>query len=179
MKEYGALLSRVATTYEANEAIRQELYQEICMACWQALPRFNEDASLKTYLLKIAHNRCISHVAKEANRIKSSDISDTTENRSHDPDPAEASRTASHLSVENQIIQSQKLSSLLTAVRELNITNRQIITLSMEGCGNKEIAEITGLTANNVGVSISRIKSELKNKMTSIESRVNARSVKK
>ena len=35
--QYGAILSRVANSYEANEAMQQELLQEIAIAVWQGL----------------------------------------------------------------------------------------------------------------------------------------------
>ena len=67
--QYGALLGRVANSYEANEAMQQELLQEIAIAVWQGLSRFKGDSSVKTYILKIAHNRAVSHVAKQVKRV--------------------------------------------------------------------------------------------------------------
>ena len=182
ISEYGALLSRVASTYEANDALKQELYQEICMACWQALEKFENASSLKTYLLKIAHNRCISHVAKESSRIKNS-VSTGKDGKPNDidvdnilPSDAQTQIPVMQSNLETNAIKEQKLQTLLEAVRKLNLQNRQLITLSMEGCSYQEIADISGLSPSNVGVSISRIKADLKHKIQGIENRSSKRS---
>ena len=46
LKQYNGLLSRVAAGYEANDALRQELLQEIAVAVWQGLQRFEHKSSL-------------------------------------------------------------------------------------------------------------------------------------
>ena len=66
LREHAALLGRVAATYEANFHKRQELLQEITLAVWQALDKFKGDSSIKTYVLRVAHNKAITHVAYHA-----------------------------------------------------------------------------------------------------------------
>ncbi len=55
--------------------------------------------------------------------------------------------------------------SLYHAIRELNELDRMIITLHLDGYENEEIAEITGLTKNNVAVKLHRIKEALIQKL--------------
>lgn len=43
--KHGALLSRVANSYEANEAMQQELLQEIAIAVWQGLSALRATAA--------------------------------------------------------------------------------------------------------------------------------------
>lgn len=162
LKEYGALLSRVASIYEASESIRQELYQEICVAVWQGLARFKGDASIKTYILRIAHNRCVTHVTKESKIGKLVSISSVTENLPH-TDTLHL-QTTSH-SLEKSMMQSQQLERLLSEIRKLKLPARQVITLSLEGLSYQEIAEVTGLTVTNIGVTITRLKKELQRKL--------------
>ena len=61
LQEHGPALRRVAATYEADPARREDLFQEICLALWQALPRFREEASERTFAFRIAHNRGLTH----------------------------------------------------------------------------------------------------------------------
>ena len=52
----------------------------------------------------------------------------------------------------------------ITIVLEiLKPIEKAIITLNLEGCSNKEIAEIIGITPTNVSTRIYRIKNKLKN----------------
>lgn len=152
LEEYSGVLSRVASTYEANISIQQELFQEICVAVWQAMGRFQNNSSVKTYILKIAHNRAVSHVAKEVTVVS---------NQSDELNTNDVSSSVRNC-IEQNVIQSQQIQSLLEHIRALPMPARQIISLSLEGLSYEEIAEITGLTTNHVGVSINRIKKQLR-----------------
>lgn len=157
LNEHGRTLSRVAATYEASESIQQELYQEICVAVWQGLQRFKGDSSLRTYILRIAHNRGVTHVSKESKIFKA---------KADDDASSEAiDRSSIAKSAEKHLMQSQQLNLLLDAIRALKLPARQIITLSMEGLSYQEIATVTGLSVNNVGITINRVKKTLKRRL--------------
>lgn len=150
IRQYGNLLSRVASTYEANEALRQELLQEIALSVWQGLARFAGKSSLKTYVLKIAHNRAVSHVAGQVRRRDEIDMADL-------PDVPAAPDSSPDMAFEQQ----QKMAALLRLVRELPLQSRQVLTLSLEGLSYEEIAEVSGLTKNHVGVLLNRAKASV------------------
>lgn len=147
IRQYGGLLSRVASTYEANEAIRQELVQEIALAVWQGLARFAGHSSLKTYVLKIAHNRAVSHVAGQVRRRNEVAMAEGF-------DPMAIAADSPDVAFDQQ----QKLSTLLRVVRELPLQSRQVLTLSLEGLSYDDIADVCGLTRNHVGVLLNRAK---------------------
>ncbi|GGF63843.1 RNA polymerase sigma factor [Alteromonas lipolytica] len=157
LSEHQALLSRVASSYEANESLRQELLQEIALAVWQGLERFNGDASLKTYILRIAHNRAVTHVSKE---VKSRDVS------LQDDDNIVA--TAGTIDDEPEYVasRSRQVSTLLEAIRTLPVTMRQVMTLTLEGLSYQEIADVCGLNKNHVGVLLQRAKTTLQERMS-------------
>lgn len=146
LKDYGPLFSRLAGSYESNLALRQELTQEIALHVWQSLKQFRGESQLKTYVLKIAHNRCVQHVMSESKR--SSVISEEGEI------PAE---TPVGDNAENQVM----LDTLLAEIRLLPIKQRQVITLHLEGLQYNEIADICGVSGSNVGVMINRIRKHL------------------
>jgi RNA polymerase sigma-70 factor (ECF subfamily) len=62
----------------------------------------------------------------------------------------------------------ERLTALRGAIGELPGQDRLIVTLLLEGLTYKEIAEITGITANYVGVRISRIKQALEQRMSEV-----------
>jgi RNA polymerase sigma-70 factor (ECF subfamily) len=51
---------------------------------------------------------------------------------------------------------------MFEALRRLNNAERAIISLYLEDYSYAEIAEIVGLTENNIGVQLHRIKNKLK-----------------
>ncbi|VXC55945.1 RNA polymerase sigma factor, sigma-70 family protein [Alteromonas sp. 38] len=148
--QYGSLLSRVANSYEANHALQQELLQEIAIAVWQGLTRFKGDSSVKTYILKIAHNRAVTHVANQVKRIDTDEYNDDV-----------VIEQASQISPETATSQQQSLSRLLVKVRALAVQPRQVLTLSLEGLSYDEIADICGLTKSHVGVILKRAKASV------------------
>ena len=150
ISQYGNLLSRVASTYEANDALKQELLQEIALSVWQGLSRFEGKSSLKTYILKIAHNRAVSHVASQVRRRDLVDMDSLPE-----------VPVATDASPEKAFDQQQKMATLLRLVRKLPLQSRQVLTLSLEGLSYEEIAEVSGLTKSHVGVLLNRAKASV------------------
>lgn len=145
---HGPLLSRVASSYEANEALRQELLQEIALAVWQGLQRFDGRSSVKTYILRIAHNRAVSHVASYARQPGTESFEDHHHQSSLGS--PEINTSTDHA-----------LNQLLIAVRQLPVATRQVLTLSLEGLSYEEISEVTGLTRSHVGVLLNRTRQSL------------------
>src|SRR5579859_7014745 len=59
---HGQALVRLTACYESDSQAREDLLQEILLAIWRALPSFRGDCSEKTFALRVAHNRCLTHV---------------------------------------------------------------------------------------------------------------------
>ena len=62
LQEHDRALRRMAASYERDPSRRQDLVQEIWLAVWQALPRFRNECSERTFVFRIAHNRAVSHI---------------------------------------------------------------------------------------------------------------------
>ncbi|MCW8093362.1 RNA polymerase sigma factor [Alteromonas sp. ASW11-130] len=157
-EEFGPLLSRVASSYEANEALRQELLQEIVVAVWQALKRFEGRSSVKVYVLKVAHNRAVSHVATQ---VRLPDVEALDEQIYSVP--SSSFNPCAHVE------QTQQLDKLLAEIRQLPLVQKQVITMSLEGLSYAEIANLSGLSQSNVGVLINRIKKTLTKRLNDDE----------
>jgi RNA polymerase sigma-70 factor (ECF subfamily) len=152
MGSYGAALRRVAASYEADPALREDLFQEISLAIWRALSKFRGEASMRTFVFRIAHNRGLSHGWKEG---RAPELLEEPERLIDDaPSP------------ESEATQSQRRARLVAAIHRLPIGMRQVITLRLEGLSHREIAEVTGLTENNVMVRASRARARLKEILT-------------
>lgn len=64
----GPALARVVASYAPPGSNREDLAQEVAMALVRALPAFRGQASLKTYVLRIAHNICLRQVMRKRRR---------------------------------------------------------------------------------------------------------------
>jgi RNA polymerase sigma-70 factor (ECF subfamily) len=143
----GPSLARLAASYTDNTGDRDDLLQEIAMALWQALPRFREECSERTFVFRIAHNRAIAHLAKKRSiplRLDEIDV----------PDPSPGP--------EHGLVREQQGQRLMQAIRRLPIPLRQVVTLTLEGVDYAETAAILGISENNVGVRMSRARDLLR-----------------
>jgi len=146
--EHDRALRRLAASYERDPSKQQDLVQDIWLAVWQALPRFRGECSERTFVFRIAHNRAVSHV-------------DHWQRRRTDCLDEDAPLAASQPDPEHALSAQQRHERLRTAVQSLPIALRQIVVLSLEGLGHAEIADIAGITENNVAVRLSRARAAL------------------
>lgn len=149
--DYGPLISRIAMTYEADANLREDLVQQILLAVWQALPSYRADASLKTFIARIAQNRAISYVAREVRRPPTAEVSETIE--ADEPNPEESAITMS------------EREALIAATQQLPLPQRQVIFMVLEGFTYAEIAETLEIAPNALALRLSRAKAALKSAM--------------
>lgn len=142
--EYGAALSRVAWGYEADPERRADLLQDIHIELWRSLDAFDGRCSLKTWVYRVAHNVAASHITRERRRaarlVRLEDLAVGGE--------AHANRRYS-------------ISQLLARIHRLQPLDRQIMLLYLESESAAAIAEVTGLSPQNVATRIHRIKRAL------------------
>ena len=146
--EYGPLISRIAMSYEADPAHREDLVQQIFLAVWQALPSYRADASLKTFIARIAQNRAISFVTRQARQGPVAEMPERVE--SDEPDP------------EQSAIDASERKMLLEATRRLPLPQREVIILVLEGFSYGEIADMLNIAPNALALRLSRAKATLK-----------------
>ena len=56
LRRYGQALRRVAWSYTRSAAESDDLFQEIALALWTALPRFRGDCSERTWVYRVGKN---------------------------------------------------------------------------------------------------------------------------
>lgn len=145
---FAPALARIVASYERDRALRDELLQEVFMAVLNSLSRLTHPDKLKPFVFRIAHNRCISHVARRMReRVDQVSIDELAE------------EAASH---EQALIEQQRGERLLAAVRRLPLPHRQVMTLILEDMSYEEVAETLGITVANVGIRVNRAKQQLK-----------------
>ena len=145
--EFGASLGRLASSYESRPHACEDLLQDIRLAIWTALPRFRGDASLRTFIFRIAHNRALTHVWRRKKAGQSEEPDDVVDVRENP---------------EASAIQTTNRVRLVEAIRGLPIPFRQVITLALEDLSHGEIATVLGISENNVAVRMNRARNLLK-----------------
>jgi RNA polymerase sigma-70 factor, ECF subfamily len=151
LRDYGPSLSRLAAGYERQDGAREELVQEIALAIWQALPHFRGECSERTFVYRIAHNRALTHACRR--RPAHQPLEEL-------PEPLEPIDPRPH--PEQQVTITRQRDRLRRAIQQLPLVHRQVIMLTLEELSQAEIAEVLGITENNVGVRLSRARKALK-----------------
>lgn len=148
LREHGALIARIAASYEADRELARDLTQEILLAVWRALPSFRQESSPRTFAARIAHNRAISHVARAAKLPDTVQISEEL--------------TCPLPVPEAVVLQEHQSLQLLAAVQRLPLPYRQVASLVLEDFTPSEIAQILGLSVNAVAIRTSRARALLR-----------------
>ena len=149
--EYGQALRRLCSGYERDESLRHDLEQEVLLNLWRSLPGFRGDASLRTWMYRVAHNTANRHVRGALRRPKASaSDSRVDQHASTAPSPESSARASS------------TRARLKVCISQLRPLDRQVILLYLEDLPQSEIGAVTGLSKANVSTRVNRIKTELK-----------------
>lgn len=146
-------LLRICSVYAEDPDDKKDLFQEVLINIWQAMPSFESKSLLSTWMFRITLNVCL--------RLQSRD----QKKRHHFV-------KMSSLMIENIKTEEctdgdqEKLIELRNCIRKLNDAERAVITLYLEEVPYKQVSEITGMTENHVAVMVKRIKEKLLNCLT-------------
>lgn len=140
------MIYKVCNIYCQDPEDRRDLFQEIVLQLWKGYPSFKQEAQFSTWLYRVALNTAISNFRKITRRPRNISL---TEAGIDIPDPAAISAG------------DEKIKLLYKAIEQLTIIEKAMVLLHLDGCTYNEIAAITGISNNNVGVKLNRIKSKL------------------
>lgn len=145
---------RVCRVYAWNSADQDDLYQEILFQIWRGLPTIKDKQFASTWLYRVAINTAISFIRKRTS------VSERVVHFEH----ADLTRTIeSQQATEGS--PDDRIADLYTAIYKLNPLEKAIVTLFLEDLTYVQIAEATGISANNVGVMLHRAKKKLSSLM--------------
>jgi RNA polymerase sigma factor (sigma-70 family) len=155
IKTYIPALRRLAVSYTQNRHESEDLFQEIAVVLWKALPKFRGDCSERTFVYRVAHNTAIRFVTSQQRRSGREHAVFENEVEPASPDNPEL-----------DAIRNQQWNALWSAVRELPVIDRQVVLLRLEGLSMAEIAEVTGSTEGAVTMRFSRVRRQLGERLT-------------
>jgi RNA polymerase sigma-70 factor, ECF subfamily len=145
---------RICRVYAWIPVDQDDLYQEILIQIWRSLPDLKEEQFANTWLYRVAINTAISFGRKRGARtdrvvyVEHADLAHTIESRQTTEQSAD-----------------DRLASLYNAIYRLDPVERAVVALFLEDLTYEQIAEATGITANNVGVMLHRAKKKISSLM--------------
>lgn len=138
------ILYKVCKLYGADHEDQKDLFQEMVLQLWNAFPRFRNEAKITTWMYRVALNTAISYFRKESKKVKHI----YGEMNFEIPDIGDKEEDGR--------------SSLLTkAIAQLTRIEKAVIMLYLEEKTYGEISTIVGISRNNTGVMLNRIKTKL------------------
>ena len=141
---------KVARSFAQGETEVGDLRQEMMFQLWVSLPRYAGQAKPSTWIYRVCLNTALTWrrgvQRRERRREPDADI---TRLAADAATPAEA---AGHQDLVEQ---------LYAALQAMAPSDRALVLLMLDGLAYREIAEVTGLTENNVGVALTRARKRL------------------
>jgi RNA polymerase sigma-70 factor, ECF subfamily len=141
------IIFKVIRLYVSHPEDERDLYQEIVYQAWKSFSRFEGRSKFSTWLYRIGLNTVLTFRRRPAIIDSKSDLS-YLQVAADTPSP------------ETEV--------LYLAIRSLNEIDRMIVTLHLDGYDNEEIADISGLSKNNVAVRLHRIREALTKKIKAL-----------
>lgn len=143
-------LNHLSRVYADRADEQQDIFPEIIIQIWRSLPSFNGETNINTWIYRLAINTAISFVRKK--KIRQDYYSDYKDEK----DTLEEARLPHNG-------ENEKLEILYDTISDLNASEKAIITMYLEDFSYSEIAFVTDITENYVGVKLNRIKKKLSN----------------
>jgi RNA polymerase sigma factor (sigma-70 family) len=141
MEAYAAPVRRLCAAYAVSGADREDLFQDIFLAVWRALPAFRGEASVRTWLYRIAHNVALTWRTRDRRRHSRETPLD------HD------------VAVGGQM--DLRRLALKQAIAGMDPADRTLTLLWLEGLSAAEIEDVTGIKSATVAVRLGRIRKQL------------------
>ncbi|KAA2240880.1 RNA polymerase sigma factor [Chitinophaga agrisoli] len=142
LQQHQDMLHKICRLYRDTLQDREDLFQEIIYQVWKAYPSFEGQAKLSSWIYRVALNTALATFRRKQPQI----IYPTAL-----PEQAVTEDAAA--------LQQEQL---FAALKQLNDGEKAIIALYLEDMSYQEIAAITGIDENYVGVKLHRIKNKLR-----------------
>ncbi len=147
LNESQGIVHKVCGMYCDNEEERKDLFQEILIHLWKSYPSFKGEAKFSTWMYRVAFNIAIQQLRKEKKKKEDHVLPEQLDQFSNENE-------------EDGLIEERKM--LKIAIKQLNEVEKAIIMLYLDDRDNEDIAEIIGISQNNVRVKMTRIRNKLK-----------------
>ena len=145
LRHYEGLLRRVARLYCPDPDDQQDLYQETLVQLWRAWPSYQGRAQRSTWVYRIALNVALAHQRQRHQRPATDSLDKAAGHHFATSGP-----------------DADDLAHLYQAIGHLSDVDKALVLLRLEDRPDLEVAEIMGITPNNVRVKMHRALEKLR-----------------
>ena len=145
VRQNQGIIYKLVALYASDSEEKKDLYQEVLLQAWKGWPSFRHEAKFSTWLYRI----CLNTILTQKRKPQRIEYTASLENIA----PA----------LQNNAAKNEDSVRLRMAIRQLSETDRAIISMNLDGYENVEVAEMLGISNNNVAVKLHRIKQQLVN----------------
>jgi RNA polymerase sigma-70 factor (ECF subfamily) len=128
-RDFGPALERLVAAYERDAEARRDLLQDVHVALWRSLARFDGRCSLRTWVDRVAHNTAISRAVRPNAHAPTLVVEDGLDSIAETSDPEQA------------FDRRRAIDRLYALVRRLRPLDRQVMLLYLEDEDAASIAE--------------------------------------
>jgi RNA polymerase sigma-70 factor (ECF subfamily) len=145
INQHQGIIHKICRLYRDSREDQEDLFQEIIYQLWRSVSTFGGKSKFSSWMYRVALSTAIGTFRKKnPDIIYTSDLPDHPEIH-HEPN--------------------DQKEQLFAALKKLDAAEKALITLYLEDLSYQEIAEITGITENNVGVKLNRIKNKIQQQL--------------
>lgn len=150
LEEHSSSVIKVARAYTLTSEECQDLAQEILLQAWRSLPNFKGRASAATWFYRVAlHTAMNWHRKDKPRRANQKPLLEVHTLVADSADSTE------------QVQQRETMEQLYNAIHQLPKTDAALVLLYLDELSYREMADVLGISENNVGVRVSRAKKAL------------------
>ena len=143
VRQHKRTIYTVCYLFSHDNAEVDDLFQEILIRMWNGFDSYEGRSDARTWIYRVAFNAALNWNKKQRRRIETVPLT-------VDIDPYEANDPST-----------QQIRELYDRISRLDLVDRSLILLWLEGVSYEEIGAIVSITASHVGVRLLRIKDKL------------------
>ena len=144
VRENKSTIYTVCYMFSKDEDEVNDLFQETLINMWKGIDSFREESKISTWIYRVALNTCLLQERKKKKEVKKVPLNMNV-NFFEDNDP-----------------NSTQVRILHQRIGKLGLVDRALVMMWLEGMSYDEIGAVMGITPQNVGVQLFRIKEKLK-----------------
>ena len=145
VREHKSTIYTVCYMFSHDEDEVNDLFQETLINMWKGIDSFREESKISTWIYRVALNTCLLQERKKKREVKKVPL------------------TMDVNFFEDNDANSAQVRMLHQRIGKLGLVDRALVMMWLEGMSYDEIGAVMGISAQNVGVKLFRIKEMLKN----------------